>query len=56
MNNVRYANDTVLIADSQEKVQNILEEVKEASEARGLNTCGKNENIDDKQKGTGPKI
>ena len=36
INNIRYADDTVLIADSQEKLQDILTEVKEASEAEGL--------------------
>ena len=36
INNIRYADDTVLIADSQEKLQDILTTVKEASEAKGL--------------------
>lgn len=36
MNDIRYADDTVLIVDSQEKLQDILTSVKEASEAKGL--------------------
>ena len=34
--NIRYADDTVLVADSEEKLQRLVDEVKEASEVRGL--------------------
>ena len=36
INNIRYADDTVLIADSEEKLQRLLETVNEASEDKGL--------------------
>ena len=36
INNIRYADDTVLIADSEEKLQNLVDIVNEASEAKGL--------------------
>ena len=36
INNLRYADDTVLIADSEEKLQDILTTVAEASESKGL--------------------
>ena len=36
VNNIRYADDTVLIADSEEGLQRLLQEVKEASEGKGL--------------------
>ena len=36
INNVRYADDTVLIADSEEKLKNLIDAVQEASEAKGL--------------------
>lgn len=34
--NTRYADDTVLLADSEEKLQRLVDEVQEASEERGL--------------------
>ena len=37
INNIRYADDTVLIADSEEGLQRLLQKVKEASEGKGLN-------------------
>lgn len=36
INNLRYADDTVLIADSEEKLQNILTTVTIESENKGL--------------------
>ena len=36
VNNVRYADDTVLIADTQEKLQLLVDKVNEASEEKGL--------------------
>ena len=36
INNIRYADDTVLIADTEEGLQTLLQEVKEASERKGL--------------------
>ena len=36
INNLRYADDTVLIADSQEKLQGIVTTVREAREEKGL--------------------
>jgi len=36
INNLRYADDTVLIADSEEKLQDILQTVTQASENKGL--------------------
>ena len=36
INNLRYADDTVLIADSEEKLQNILSTVTFESENKGL--------------------
>ena len=36
INNLRYADDTVLIADSEEKLQSILQTVTDASEEKGL--------------------
>ena len=37
INNIRYADDTVLVADSEEKLQVMLDEIREESERRGLN-------------------
>ena len=54
VNNIRYADDTVLIADSKEKLQSMLNTVKEESELKGLTisvkktkwmVMSKNENI-----------
>jgi ribosome-interacting GTPase 1 len=36
INNIRYADDTVLIADSQEKLQQLVTSLVDASERRGL--------------------
>ena len=36
INNFRYADDTALVADSEEKLQNIVNKVKEKSENLGL--------------------
>ena len=35
-NNLRYADDTILIAESEEKLKNLLMKVKEESEKAGL--------------------
>jgi len=44
LNNLRYADDTVLIAESEEKLQEILDKVVEASEKKGLTiNCRKTE-------------
>ena len=37
INNIRYADDTVLIADSQEKLQKLLTKLSKVSEEKGLN-------------------
>ena len=36
INNIRYADDTVLTADSEEKLQELLNKVEEESENKGL--------------------
>ena len=36
INNLRYANDTTLIAESEEKLKSLLKKVKEESEKFGL--------------------
>ena len=36
INNLRYADDTVLISESQDQLQKLLNKVLEASEAKGL--------------------
>ena len=36
INNLRYADDTILMAESEEKVKSLLIEVKEESEKAGL--------------------
>ena len=41
INNIRYADDTVLVADSEEKIQEMLDRIKEESERRGLNINAK---------------
>ena len=41
MNNLRYADGIVLIADSEEKLQNILTTVTIESENKGLQLCAK---------------
>ena len=37
INNIRYADDTVLVADSEEKLQMMLDRIKKESERKGLN-------------------
>ena len=37
INNLRYADDTTLMAESEEKLKNLLMKVKEESEKAGLN-------------------
>ena len=37
INNLRYADDTTLMAESEEKLKNLLMKVKEESEKVGLN-------------------
>ena len=36
INNLRYANDTTLMAESKKELKNLLKRVKEASERAGL--------------------
>ena len=36
INNIRYADDTVLVADSEEKLQRLLRKLAKASKERGL--------------------
>ncbi len=36
VNNIRYADDTVLIADSEEKLQLVMDSARVAGERRGL--------------------
>ena len=38
INNIRYADDTTLIAESEEELQSLLMKVKEESEKVGLNS------------------
>ena len=38
VNNLRYANDTTLMAESEEELKSILMKVKEESEKAGLNS------------------
>ena len=39
INNLRYADDTTLIAESEEKLKNLLMKVKEETEKAGLNSA-----------------
>ena len=41
INNLRYADDTTLIAESEEELKNLLMKVKEKSENTGLNATFK---------------
>ena len=41
INNLRYANDTTLIAESEEELKSLLMKVKEESEKAGLNSTFK---------------
>ena len=45
INNIRYADDTVVIADSEEKLQNLLQRVNKESELRGIKINIKNTKI-----------
>ena len=44
INNLRYADDTALIANSEQKLQTIVDKVKEESETRSRHECEENEN------------
>ena len=39
INNLRYTNDTTLVAESEEELKNLLRRVKEESEKAGLKLC-----------------
>ena len=41
INNLRYANDTILMAESEEELKSLLMKVKEESEKAGLNSTFK---------------
>ena len=41
LNNIRYADDTVLIADSAEKLHELVSAVNVASEEKGHNSIGR---------------
>ena len=41
INNLRYADDTTLMAESEEKLKNLLMKVKEESEKVGLNSTSR---------------
>ena len=41
MNNLRYADDTILMAESEEELKSLLMKVKEKSEKAGLNSTFK---------------
>ena len=43
LNNLRYADDTTLMAESQEELKSLLMKVKEESEKAGLKQHSKNE-------------
>ena len=43
INNLRYADDTTLMAESEEKLKSLLMKVKEESEKAGLKQHSKNE-------------
>ena len=43
INNLRYADDTTLLAESKEELKNFLMKVKEESEKSGLNSTFKNQ-------------
>ena len=46
INNLRYADDTTLMAESIEKLKSLLMKVKEESEKVGLNDSWKNHSFD----------
>ena len=43
INNLRYANDTTLMAECEEELKSLLMKVKEESEKSGLNSTFKNQ-------------
>ena len=45
INNIRYADDTVLIADSEEKLKELLDKVVEESKNKGLSINCKRQNV-----------
>ena len=45
INNLRYADDTTLMAESEEKLKSLLKKVKEESEKAGLKLNIQNKNI-----------
>ena len=45
INNLRYADDTTLMAESEEKLKSLLMKVKEESEKAGLKVIQKTKNI-----------
>ena len=45
INNLRYADDTILMAESEEELKSLLMKVKEESEQAGLNLNSKNMKI-----------
>ena len=42
INNLRYADDTTLVAESEEELKSLLKKVKEENEKAGLNSTFKN--------------
>ena len=42
INNLRYADDTTLVAESEEELKSLLKKVKKESEKAGLNSTFKN--------------
>ena len=46
INNLKYADDTTLMAESKEKLKSLLMKVKEESEKVGLNDSWKNHSFD----------
>ena len=43
INNLRYVDDTTLMAENEEELKSLLMKVKEESEKAGLKLCSKNE-------------
>ena len=54
INNLRYADDTVLLAENEADLQNLLNVIKEKSIEYGLNECKENQSYGDQQKDTVP--
>ena len=46
INNLRYADDTTLVAESEEELKSLLMKVKEESKKVGLNDSWKNHSFD----------